>query len=147
ICRQLAEHNAAVIVNYRNNQDAAQAVVTAITSAGGQAIAFAADVTDKKAVAEMADKAAAQFGPIDILVNNAWPGWQGGSIEEVRWGVFAWYADNIVQAAYNRVRSVLSGSKQLRWGRIVHIGTTSMYELSRYHAPYNTGKGGLLALT
>ncbi|GIW90738.1 MAG: beta-ketoacyl-ACP reductase [Pirellulaceae bacterium] len=147
ICHLLAEQGAAVIVNYRSNHAAAQQVVAAITLAGGQAIAFAADVTDEQAVAGMVDQAVAHFGSVDILVNNAWPGWQGGAIEEVPWETYAWYMDHLVRAAYNTVRAVLPGMKRQRWGRIINIGTTSMYELNHHHTPYITAKGGLLALT
>jgi 3-oxoacyl-[acyl-carrier protein] reductase len=147
ICQQLAEHGAKVIVNYRSNQEAALAVVAAIESAGGQAMAFAADVADEAAVVEMVNEVAARLGSVDVLVNNAWPGWRGGPIEEIDWETFSWYTENIVKAAYNTVRAVVPQMKQRQWGRIINIGTTSMYELNRHHTPYITAKGGLLALT
>src|SRR5579883_1665133 len=37
--------------------------------------------------------------------------------------------------------------KARHWGRIINIGTTSMYELNERHTPYITAKGALLALT
>ena len=50
---------------------AAQAVVDQIVSAGGQALANGASVTDPAAVAAMVAQAVAAWGRVDILVNNA----------------------------------------------------------------------------
>jgi 3-oxoacyl-[acyl-carrier protein] reductase len=45
IARSLAQRGAAVCVNYAMHADAAEALVAEITTAGGRAIAVAADVT------------------------------------------------------------------------------------------------------
>ncbi len=50
---------------------AAQAVVDQIVSAGGQALAHGASVTDPAAVASMVAQAVDAWGRVDILVNNA----------------------------------------------------------------------------
>jgi len=66
----LARLGARVMVN---DLDAAAAdgVAGEIVSRGGQALAFAASVTDEAKVAEMAGRAMREWGSIDILVNNA----------------------------------------------------------------------------
>lgn len=46
-------------------------VVADITAAGGMAIGCKVDVTDNASLAEMVTLAEAEFGPIEILVNNA----------------------------------------------------------------------------
>ena len=59
-------------VNYASNQDAANAVVKAIESAGGKAFAVAADVSDAGAVAAMFAGIAERSGnEVAVLVNNA----------------------------------------------------------------------------
>jgi NAD(P)-dependent dehydrogenase (short-subunit alcohol dehydrogenase family) len=50
---------------------AAQAVVDQITAAGGTAMADTGSVTDPAAVAAMVDRVMADWGRIDILINNA----------------------------------------------------------------------------
>jgi NAD(P)-dependent dehydrogenase (short-subunit alcohol dehydrogenase family) len=55
----------------------AEAVVAAITEAGGQAAAFGGDVAEEAAIGRLFDEAQAQFGPLYGLVNNA--GIIGGS--------------------------------------------------------------------
>src|SRR2546421_1530628 len=73
----LAQRGAAVCVNYSVHADAAEAVVAAITTAGGRAIAVAADVADSAAVEAMVAHTEAELGPVTILVNNAGVSWQG----------------------------------------------------------------------
>ena len=67
----LAEAGAKVFVNYGANADAAEKVVQTILQAGGEAISIKADVSDPEAVAEMFGKIDAEWGGIDILINNA----------------------------------------------------------------------------
>jgi glucose 1-dehydrogenase len=67
----LARAGAAVAVNYRSHADQAQAVVDAISSAGGKAIATQADVADYDAVEAMVSRTVDTFGRLDIAVSNA----------------------------------------------------------------------------
>jgi 3-oxoacyl-[acyl-carrier protein] reductase len=71
IAKRLAADGASVAITYAKSPDAAAAVVKAIESAGGKAIALQADATDSAAVRNAVDKTAATFGRLDILVNNA----------------------------------------------------------------------------
>jgi 3-oxoacyl-[acyl-carrier protein] reductase len=49
----------------------ADAVVAAIVNAGGTAVAVEADLADGRNVPKLFDQAESEFGPVDILVNNA----------------------------------------------------------------------------
>jgi 3-oxoacyl-[acyl-carrier protein] reductase len=71
IARRLARDGYAVIVNYAGNAAEAQEVVGAIEAQGCAALAVKADVSDPAAVKAMFDSAAARFGRVDVLVNNA----------------------------------------------------------------------------
>ncbi len=71
IARELAEHGAAVAVNYSGSKDAAEKVVADIKSKGSKAIAVQANVADPKAIDGLVETVAKELGPIDILVNNA----------------------------------------------------------------------------
>jgi 3-oxoacyl-[acyl-carrier protein] reductase len=68
---QLARRGYAVLVNYSRSAGEADETVRDITQAGGQAIAFQADVSDDKACRQMVSKAVSQFGRLDVLVNCA----------------------------------------------------------------------------
>jgi NAD(P)-dependent dehydrogenase (short-subunit alcohol dehydrogenase family) len=69
--RLAAAQGYAVCVNYLKNQAAADAVVHDIRSAGGKAIAVAADVSVEADVVHLFDTAAQQLGMVTALVNNA----------------------------------------------------------------------------
>jgi len=71
ICLALAAGGAAVVVNARSSREDAEQTVSMIKSAGGRALSHFADVTDAAAVAAMVEAAVAQFGRLDLLVNNA----------------------------------------------------------------------------
>jgi len=71
IAMELALAGAKVIVNYAGNKPAADAVVSSILESGGQAVAVKADVSKASEVKGLFDQAIAQYGRIDVLVNNA----------------------------------------------------------------------------
>ena len=71
VARGLAEAGAAVAVNWVSGQERAQQVVADIRRAGGQAIAVHADVSDEDQVQAMFQRTVAEFGSVDIVVNNA----------------------------------------------------------------------------
>src|SRR6516225_6476897 len=65
--RRLAQHGAAVCINYAAHADKASELVGQITRAGGRAIAAAADVADAAAVAAMVSRTEKELGPLTIL--------------------------------------------------------------------------------
>lgn len=67
----LASEGAKVVVNYASNTQAAHNVVNEIISAGGEAMAIGADVSQQEAVEEMFKQTVSKWGRVDILVNNA----------------------------------------------------------------------------
>ena len=71
IAHALADAGAAVVVNARSSAAEAEAVVRAIRDDGGRAIAKLADVAEPDAAAALIDAAVAEFGRLDILINNA----------------------------------------------------------------------------
>jgi 3-oxoacyl-[acyl-carrier protein] reductase len=71
IAKAFAAEGASVVVNYASSKSGADAVVSAITEAGGKAVAVRGDVSkavDAQAIVEAAIKT---YGRIDILVNNS----------------------------------------------------------------------------
>jgi 3-oxoacyl-[acyl-carrier protein] reductase len=71
IAKRLAADGASVAITYAKDSNAASAVVKAIESAGGKAIAIQADAADAAAITAAVEKTVATFGPLDVLVNNA----------------------------------------------------------------------------
>ena len=71
VCRSLAAEGAKVIVNYNSSANDAEKLVSRITAEGGTAKAVKADISDYAQVKEMIDGAVADWGSMDVLVNNA----------------------------------------------------------------------------
>jgi NAD(P)-dependent dehydrogenase (short-subunit alcohol dehydrogenase family) len=81
-CLALAAHGAAVVVNDpgaglngeftdQNPASPADAVAAEITAAGGRALADHSSVTDWAATEKLIARAVAEFGQLDVVVNNA----------------------------------------------------------------------------
>jgi 3-oxoacyl-[acyl-carrier protein] reductase len=68
---KMAAEGANVVVNARSNQAEADSVAEEARALGVKAMAILADVSSKEQVDSMVSMAMAEFGKIDILVNNA----------------------------------------------------------------------------
>ena len=60
-----------VVINYQRNREAAEVLVEAITTTGGEALAVQADVADEVQVGRLLSEVDARLGRLDVLVNNA----------------------------------------------------------------------------
>lgn len=82
IAKSLAAEGAVVIVNYASAKDGADKVVADITAAGGKAVAIQGDVSKAADVDRLFAEAEANFGAVDVLVNNAGV-YEFGAIETI----------------------------------------------------------------
>jgi 3-oxoacyl-[acyl-carrier protein] reductase len=80
IARELARHNCGGVAVNDFVAERAEAVAAEIRETGVRAIAVPFDVCDLEAVRAAVAKAAAELGPITILVNNAGMAGPGGSL-------------------------------------------------------------------
>jgi 3-oxoacyl-[acyl-carrier protein] reductase len=71
IAKALAAEGASVVVNYASSKEGAEKVVSAITAAGGKAVAVAGDVSKAAEAQGIIAAAIKTFGRLDILVNNS----------------------------------------------------------------------------
>jgi len=150
----LAELGAAVVVNDLGTsttgvgEDAgpADAVAREIVEAGGQAVACAASVTDFVAVERMMADAAARFGSVDIVVNNA-----GITSSKPIWEVppdeFARVSASHATGTFNGIRCAAPYMRERGWGRIVNLVSRAGLVGMPSSASYGAGKGAVFALT
>lgn len=82
IAKALAAEGAKVVVNYASSKAGADAVVEAITAAGGKAVAVKGDVSKAEQEQGLIDAAVREFGRLDVLVNNSGV-YEFGTIEEI----------------------------------------------------------------
>lgn len=68
---ELARRGCSVLVNYSRSKDEAEQTAAEVTAFGARGIAVQADVGDDAACRKMIETALAEFGRLDVLVNNA----------------------------------------------------------------------------
>jgi 3-oxoacyl-[acyl-carrier protein] reductase len=71
IAKALGTAGASVVVNYASSRKGADSVVAQIISAGGNALAIQADVSEPDGVKRLFEESKKAFGKLDVLVNNA----------------------------------------------------------------------------
>ena len=124
IALRLAREGAAVGVNYREQAEAAGAVVREIRERGGRALAVRADVADAAQVRGMVARVTSELGAVDILINNAGVFHRGdladfdaAPIEEMR----RINVDGLVAVT----GAVVGRMKERRFGRIVNVASVA----------------------
>jgi 2-hydroxycyclohexanecarboxyl-CoA dehydrogenase len=144
-CRRFAAEGARVAV-FDVKLAAAQAVAEAIGAAGGQAQAFACDITDRASVDAAVAAADAALGPVAVLVNNA--GWDVfrpfTKTEPAQWEKLI--AINLTGALHMH-HALLPGMVARRAGRIVNIASDAARVGSSGEAVYAACKAGLVAFS
>ncbi|MDR5857314.1 SDR family oxidoreductase [Caballeronia sp. LZ062] len=71
VAKALADAGAHVAINYHSHGEPAEKLAAEITSAGGEAFAVGADVSDENAVDAMFDAVVKRYGTVDIVVANS----------------------------------------------------------------------------
>jgi 3-oxoacyl-[acyl-carrier protein] reductase len=144
----LAASGARVAINFHHNEAGAEAARLQIADGGGSAIVVQADVTQASEVQSLVDQTVAEFGLINILVNNA-----GSLIErlkileltEERWNEVI---DLNLKSAFLCCRAVAASMMELKAGAIVNVSSIAGRNggaLGSIH--YSTAKGGVITFT
>jgi 3-oxoacyl-[acyl-carrier protein] reductase len=118
----LSQRGAAVCVNYAQQADQAQALVSELRATGARAIAVAADVADADAVEAMIARTETELGAVSILVNNAGISWKG-SLETYDPRQVARMREVNVGGVIHATRCVAPGMRARRYGRIVNVAS------------------------
>ena len=143
----LARDGAAVLVN-DVRRELAQAVVQEIKAAGGQALAYVADVSDEAQVQAMVDATVAQFGTVDILVNNAGILRATTPLETIPWEEWELMLRVNVTGVFLCTKAVLPIMKEKRSGKIVNVSSSAGRTTSTFGgAHYTTSKAAVLGLS
>lgn len=121
--RLLAQNNYKVVVNYYQNDTAANSVVSTITDAGGKAISIKADVSNEQDVINLFEQTKIEFGLVSALVNNA--GINGGncSIEDITADKLETVFGTIVFGSFYCCREAIKQMKQHGGGNIVNVSS------------------------
>lgn len=119
----LAQRGFRVVVNYRSSAEEAEQVVRGVTDAGGEAVAFRADVTEADPVAEMIADSEQRWGRIDVVVHNALIPFDVTSFADLSWQQLGGKLDRELRAAYLITKAVVPGMISRGYGRLVFLST------------------------
>jgi NAD(P)-dependent dehydrogenase (short-subunit alcohol dehydrogenase family) len=144
---QVLARNGAAVVLVARRLDRLAELKMMIDHEGGRAVAVAADVTDRAAMARAFDAAEQAFGTVTILVNNAGVAHGGRAVEvsEADWRrVLATDLDAVFFCAQEAARRMLKADKR---GAIVNIASILGLNVSKGTVAYATAKAGVIQLT
>ena len=146
IARMLHRHGANIAIHYRSSQAAAEALMNELNARRAASVAlFAADLHDTASLPRLVEEAAAQWGGLDILVNNASTFYPTpvGEVTEREWddlmGTNLKAPFFLSQAAAPHLRA--------RHGTIVNIVDIHADRPLKGHPVYSMAKAGLVMMT
>jgi 2-dehydro-3-deoxy-D-gluconate 5-dehydrogenase len=145
MARGLADAGAAIAVVGRNEAKS-NAAVADLASRGVKAISVVADVTDKAAVAAMAERVRGELGRIDILVNNA-----GINIRKPPHELEPEEWESVIKtnltSAFLCSQAAYPAMKQAGGGKIINIGSMMSIFGASFAPAYAASKGGIVQFT
>lgn len=146
IAVELAVSGHDVVVNFAQNEAAAEEVVGEIHALGRRALAIGADVGDSAQVSEMFGKAQADLGPISVLVNNA-----GITRDNLLLRMSPEQFDEVIRTNLRSVfvctKAALRGMVRSRHGRIISIASVAGVVGNAGQANYAASKAGMIGFT
>ena len=146
ICHEFVNEGAAVVVVDHNRQ-AAEQVVHELTATGGQASFLAGDVALPQTNRDMVELAVADFGGLDILVNNAAAVLQRQVVDmsDEEWDRML--RVDLYGPFYGSREAARTMISQGRGGRILHTSSLLATQSRSLQAAYTAAKAGLLGFT
>lgn len=141
-----AEYGATVIVNYNGSKEKADEVVAKIEQNGGKAKAVKCNVSDFAACKEMIDAIIAEFGHIDMLVNNAGIT-RDGLLMAMSEEDFDAVINTNLKGTFNTIRHMAKQFLKQKGGHIVNLSSVSGVDGNAGQANYSSSKAGVIGLT
>jgi 3-oxoacyl-[acyl-carrier protein] reductase len=146
IVKALAAEGAKVAFVYRGSQQAAETLAQEVQAAGGVCRAHQCDVTKTDEAQRVAEAVEEEWGPVNILVNNA------GIIHDdlfVRLDPEKWRGvlETNLGGTYNFCRAVAYSMMKQRQGRIINISSVAAEHVNPGQTNYAASKGAINAFT
>ena len=142
----LAEDGAAVAINYRKDEAAANEVAAQIAAAGGRARIYSASVENIEQDEAMVRAVLTDFGKIDILVNNAGIASRGNSVHDTDPSEMERVVRTHAFGSFYLSKFVLPSMRQQERGDVIFISSVATLRMAGNGGPYNMGKAAMEAL-
>ncbi|WP_027910412.1 SDR family oxidoreductase [Pseudomonas sp. URMO17WK12:I4] len=143
--RLLAEKGARVVLGARRVERLEQ-LVEDIRAAGGQAIARRLDVTDAADVQAFVDAAKAEYGRVDVLLNNAGV-MPLSMIEALKLDEWNRMIDVNIRGVLHGIAAALPVMQAQRSGQIINVASIGAYRVSPTAAVYCATKYAVRAIS
>ncbi len=146
IALELARRGADIIVNYRSQAEAAEAVAETIRGLGRRVALLQADVSHAEEAAALVNEGRRALGGLHIVVNNA------GITRDnllMRMDASEWEAVLRVNltGVFNVCKAAIRPLMRQRWGRIINIGSVSGLMGQVGQTNYAAAKAGLIGFS
>lgn len=143
----LALAGAKVIVNYHRGAEDAQRIVEEITTAGGESVAIAADVTRADDVRQLLQRGIERYGAIDVLVNNAARDYRPIPFLQLTWDEIQRDLDVIAKGAFLCCQHAIPFMLERGGGKIINISSVATDDPPPDQTKYVMAKSALVGLT
>jgi 3-oxoacyl-[acyl-carrier protein] reductase len=146
IVKAFGREGAKVAFLYKGNRQAAEALAAEVMQAGGVAKAYQGDVTDHDAALKIVEAVETEWGPVQILVNNA------GVIRDGLFVAMKLDEWNVVMqtnmgGTFNFCHAVAMKLARQRRGRIINISSVAAEHTNPGQTNYAASKGAINAFT
>lgn len=135
-----------VVVNYRENGEAARKTLDRIDFAGGQGNMLQADVSQYDEVQRLFDETESRFGPVDVLVNNAGLEIRRPSIEYDE-ATYDRIMNTNLKGAFFCASRAIRTMKERRWGRVINVSSIHDDRPTGNRSVYSMSKAALVMMT
>ncbi len=141
-----AREGAHVIINYAGNVKAAEETVKEISDLGQKCLAIQADISKLADVERLIEEATAEFGKIDVLVNNAGITRDGllMRMKEEDWDAVI---ETNLKGVFLCTKAVIRGMMKQRTGRIINMTSVVGVMGNAGQANYAAAKAGVIGFT
>ena len=141
-----AREGARVIINYAGNVKAAEETVKEISDLGQKCLAVQADISKLADVERLIEEATAEFGKIDVLVNNAGITRDGllMRMKEEDWDAVI---ETNLKGVFLCTKAVIRGMMKQRSGRIINMTSVVGVMGNAGQANYAAAKAGVIGFT
>jgi 3-oxoacyl-[acyl-carrier protein] reductase len=146
IVRVLAREGCCVAYSYRSGAERAETLRQELVAHGAKVRAWALDVLDTQAIAQMVPAIEQEFGPVDVLVNNA--GFAQvlpfAMIEEEDWDRMM---DVNMKGMFLVTKALARGMIRRKRGSIVNIGSLAGVRMLDVPVHYAAAKSAVVGFT
>jgi 3-oxoacyl-[acyl-carrier protein] reductase len=140
----LAGAGADVVLNFVNDDQAANAAVSTAQSNGVKASAVKADISILSEAEKLVEETLKQFDRIDFLICNAGI-WKGANVEVMSEALWDETLDINLKGTWAMCRAVVPVMKRQGFGRIVIVSSTAGQRGEANYSNYAASKGGQIS--